>query len=134
KSRGNSFHFLRITSMKSAGGMPRNSPSVTGISRVTKRRFELLPMASSAASQDRKSTRLNSSHLVISYAVFCLKKKNKNISSFTTCWFFLIQSEPLASEHLLSLLFYFSHLSISLHFSTSNSSPLLSHACLFHHP
>src|SRR5256885_6624634 len=27
--------------------------------------------------QDRKSTRLNSSHLVISYAVFCLKKKNK---------------------------------------------------------
>src|SRR3989454_2314761 len=27
---------------------------------------------------DRKSTRLNSSHLVISYAVFCLKKKNKS--------------------------------------------------------
>src|SRR2546426_5193415 len=30
--------------------------------------------------QDRKSTRLNSSHLVISYAVFCLKKKKKTIS------------------------------------------------------
>src|SRR5256885_4258361 len=29
---------------------------------------------------DRKSTRLNSSHLVISYAVFCLKKKNKHTS------------------------------------------------------
>src|SRR5256885_10206364 len=29
-----------------------------------------------AARGDRKSTRLNSSHLVISYAVFCLKKKN----------------------------------------------------------
>src|SRR5256885_9730187 len=28
---------------------------------------------------DRKSTRLNSSHLVISYAVFCLKKKNTNV-------------------------------------------------------
>src|SRR5256885_12428749 len=28
-------------------------------------------------SADRKSTRLNSSHLVISYAVFCLKKKKK---------------------------------------------------------
>src|SRR5256885_11350155 len=27
---------------------------------------------------DRKSTRLNSSHLVISYAVFCLKKKNQH--------------------------------------------------------
>src|SRR5256885_2845307 len=30
---------------------------------------------------DRKSTRLNSSHLVISYAVFCLKKKNNNLRS-----------------------------------------------------
>src|SRR2546426_5489571 len=29
--------------------------------------------------RDRKSTRLNSSHLVISYAVFCLKKKKKQI-------------------------------------------------------
>src|SRR2546426_7403789 len=29
--------------------------------------------------EDRKSTRLNSSHLVISYAVFCLKKKKKLI-------------------------------------------------------
>src|SRR2546426_7347753 len=29
-----------------------------------------------AEDTDRKSTRLNSSHLVISYAVFCLKKKN----------------------------------------------------------
>src|SRR2546426_3699322 len=31
-----------------------------------------------AARGDRKSTRLNSSHLVISYAVFCLKKKKKH--------------------------------------------------------
>src|SRR3990170_6431392 len=30
--------------------------------------------------QDRKSTRLNSSHQIISYAVFCLKKKKKNNS------------------------------------------------------
>src|SRR5437667_11128546 len=30
-----------------------------------------------AADIDRKSTRLNSSHITISYAVFCLKKKNK---------------------------------------------------------
>src|SRR2546426_2355052 len=31
--------------------------------------------------RDRKSTRLNSSHLVISYAVFCLKKKKKKRES-----------------------------------------------------
>src|SRR5436189_4007155 len=30
--------------------------------------------------RDRKSTRLNSSHRCISYAVFCLKKKNKTIT------------------------------------------------------
>src|SRR2546426_1507991 len=37
--------------------------------------------------RDRKSTRLNSSHLVISYAVFCLKKKNMPVAmvmSFST--------------------------------------------------
>src|SRR3712207_8109902 len=33
---------------------------------------------------DRKSTRLNSSHANISYAVFCLKKNNKNIHSRIT--------------------------------------------------
>src|SRR3989442_4548156 len=32
-----------------------------------------------AKPRDRKSTRLNSSHVRISYAVFCLKKKNRNI-------------------------------------------------------
>src|ERR1039458_9916221 len=34
------------------------------------------PLTRAPASRDRKSTRLNSSHLGISYAVFCLKKKN----------------------------------------------------------
>src|SRR5256885_5821102 len=33
--------------------------------------------------QDRKSTRLNSSHLVISYAVFCLKKKKDKLNTIT---------------------------------------------------
>src|SRR5690606_40012652 len=36
-----------------------------------------LPEAAQRNQQDRKSTRLNSSHVKISYAVFCLKKKNK---------------------------------------------------------
>src|SRR5256885_6916914 len=34
--------------------------------------------------EDRKSTRLNSSHLVISYAVFCLKKKNNTTHVHST--------------------------------------------------
>src|SRR5256885_7830305 len=41
-----------------------------------RRRCDLQPsQQGAAAGLDRKSTRLNSSHLVISYAVFCLKKK-----------------------------------------------------------
>src|SRR5438034_5467267 len=34
------------------------------------------------SARDRKSTRLNSSHTVISYAVFCLKKKNNGNTAF----------------------------------------------------
>src|SRR5699024_11744022 len=37
-----------------------------------------------ATTRDRKSTRLNSSHVSISYAVFCLKKKKQHISRHTT--------------------------------------------------
>src|SRR5437667_6358198 len=36
-----------------------------------------------AAGRDRKSTRLNSSHITISYAVFCLKKKKKKTDKTT---------------------------------------------------
>src|SRR5690554_7555765 len=37
-----------------------------------------------AGQEDRKSTRLNSSHVRISYAVFCLKKKKKNNANYQT--------------------------------------------------
>src|SRR2546426_5879203 len=40
--------------------------------------------AGSHTATDRKSTRLNSSHLVISYAVFCLKKKKKTKTNNAT--------------------------------------------------
>src|SRR5256885_13084132 len=39
--------------------------------------------------EDRKSTRLNSSHLVISYAVFCLKKKNIRLSLASRIWWIM---------------------------------------------
>src|SRR5699024_12196775 len=45
-------------------------------------RFQVLDVVGQDhAGQDRKSTRLNSSHVSISYAVFCLKKKNQSRSS-----------------------------------------------------
>src|SRR5207248_5613937 len=52
-------------------------PVVDGVAKITN-----LPWVIDAkilsAKLDRKSTRLNSSHRTISYAVFCLKKKKKN--------------------------------------------------------
>src|SRR2546430_12871496 len=44
-----------------------------------KRMLMTFPMAKTPSSQDRKSTRLNSSHSQISYADFCLKKKLSRI-------------------------------------------------------
>src|SRR2546426_3563290 len=48
--------------------------SVTGGHPLARARVLIID----ARNPDRKSTRLNSSHLVISYAVFCLKKKKNN--------------------------------------------------------
>src|ERR1022692_3885446 len=47
---------------------------------------------------DRKSTRLNSSHLVISYAVFCLKKK-KNITLKMHPLRERTEESPIRSQH-----------------------------------
>src|SRR5690625_4589851 len=41
-------------------------------------KVEMMDILKKFTLQDRKSTRLNSSHVAISYAVFCLKKKKKN--------------------------------------------------------
>src|SRR2546430_6899309 len=49
----------------------------TGARQHSRGRFHLLLPAVGVTTQDRKSTRLNSSHSQISYAVFCLKKKKK---------------------------------------------------------
>src|SRR6266436_1620069 len=48
------------------------------------RRGLMPPCLAAASSRDRKSTRLNSSHGYISYAVFCLKKKNER--SWSWCY------------------------------------------------
>src|SRR2546427_3656466 len=50
-------------------------------------RGAVVEMVQVAAAADRKSTRLNSSHSQISYAVFCLKKKKKNFHTPMVCTF-----------------------------------------------
>src|ERR1039458_1400776 len=54
-----------------------------GVSRASLHRLRNPPpaLAEPRCRPDRKSTRLNSSHLGISYAVFCLKKKRHNQAS-----------------------------------------------------
>src|SRR5690348_17610218 len=52
------------------------------------------------ASLDRKSTRLNSSHPSISYAVFCLKKKKKINIKYTHAYYSSSYSELLSPTHI----------------------------------
>src|SRR3712207_9000224 len=53
------------------------APETPGSPNGDQREFDRF-VASNVRPQDRKSTRLNSSHANISYAVFCLKKKKNN--------------------------------------------------------
>src|SRR2546426_3319158 len=60
----------------------RGAPAGADAPRAPAEQESALHSAASAGRRrDRKSTRLNSSHLVISYAVFCLKKKKQKIRS-----------------------------------------------------
>src|SRR2546427_6083423 len=61
---------LRVTGGRSARSQPEERRRPPRSSTKTKPRNTVQPL-------DRKSTRLNSSHSQISYAVFCLKKKKK---------------------------------------------------------
>ena len=50
---------------------------LAGVTRDFEQGGRVLNVLRGASLGDRKSTRLNSSHVVISYAVFCLKKKKQ---------------------------------------------------------
>src|SRR5438045_8086075 len=69
-----------ILELHAQGVKKREIARVLGISRLSVRKVlrsnsPQVPLLQRAEKADRKSTRLNSSHLGISYAVFCLKKK-----------------------------------------------------------
>src|SRR5205814_8176099 len=80
---GSSAHGRRSSRRRSTSSS--RSPRIDGVGRSARRRLLVgvgqpaLPLAARGRGdrmdRDRKSTRLNSSHLGISYAVFCLKKK-----------------------------------------------------------
>src|SRR5258708_14227527 len=58
-----------------------------------------------AIDRDRKSTRLNSSHQIISYAVFCLKKKKRDSEKYNDdrlCLETAVQCNPFSSHEYTS--------------------------------
>src|SRR5258708_29537814 len=70
--------------------LPRNRPPAIHVvaEDITGRQTATVRMAGGRFRGDRKSTRLNSSHQIISYAVFCLKKKTDLCSALPRAMYF----------------------------------------------
>src|SRR5256885_4554017 len=70
--------FRSAVKVLDASGSGSDASVIAGLNYVAENANSVTPQIRVVnMSLDRKSTRLNSSHLVISYAVFCLKKKKK---------------------------------------------------------
>src|SRR2546426_6813126 len=80
RSRGQC-HRRQVALLEGGRDRPLAPIGPRDLSRLRRR-----PVGGRRGAQDRKSTRLNSSHLVISYAVFCLKKKKKNYNDRQPSW------------------------------------------------
>src|SRR5256885_10939263 len=65
--------------------VPSRADLARALQRVAEAGCRLSGASDHLVSEDRKSTRLNSSHLVISYAVFCLKKKTHYTRTIKEC-------------------------------------------------
>src|SRR2546427_2062807 len=80
------FRSCRGTEDKAGATVPLQPPKGVEMRRRVLVAIHLNDNAQEAADLDRKSTRLNSSHSQISYAVFCLKKKKKTkiVTAVTT--------------------------------------------------
>src|SRR5439155_22183471 len=70
----------REANQRGAGGEPSaRSSKLCTLRSAVRIRVSRWPSSRGRVLKDRKSTRLNSSHVAISYAVFCLKKKKSEI-------------------------------------------------------
>ena len=74
-------HFLEFSHLAAYDIYDNEIPSAGIITGIAKVHGQDVLIVANDATVDRKSTRLNSSHRCISYAVFCLKKKKQNIRS-----------------------------------------------------
>src|SRR2546426_8006089 len=74
-----------------SGGAPHRPARARARAHLLRYRQRLCGRRVGADPRDRKSTRLNSSHLVISYAVFCLKKKKRGYTAITERMFEILE-------------------------------------------
>src|SRR5688572_31656748 len=74
-------YFLASINNKYINGIKADIGSYLETSGASATSIDTIANLGLSVSRDRKSTRLNSSHSQISYAVFCLKKKNKKINT-----------------------------------------------------
>src|SRR5687768_18198927 len=74
---GHEDHVQPLDRVDEEGGREHPAPVIFPL-RARQHRSGRIEIDPEAEAEDRKSTRLNSSHGYISYAVFCLKKKNKH--------------------------------------------------------
>src|SRR2546427_8210158 len=89
--------FPYTTLFRSRGGVQPAATPRSGVLPEAQR----LPPPRSPGCRDRKSTRLNSSHSQISYAVFCLKKKKKK-KQYTSAPPQHISTQTCRYEHIVT--------------------------------
>src|SRR5438034_8353477 len=78
RADGGDLHWLQIGKARRRSSLGSAGAGRLGVHRARVARLPLRRSPRRVPREDRKSTRLNSSHTVISYAVFCLKKKKNN--------------------------------------------------------
>src|SRR5688500_19610417 len=94
-----SWFFPYTTLFRSSPPAPPRRGSAPASAEPERARDRRAAATRSARHRDRKSTRLNSSHLVISYAVFCLKKKIYTIAR---------HQRPLALQYVVHFVCFLS--------------------------
>src|SRR5438067_7834844 len=95
--RSTLFPYTTLFRSSGKGGARRRLCARRQSRQITRLQHEL---TGEACGEDRKSTRLNSSHVSISYAVFCLKKKKNNNANLSDA------PNRNESKHIQSLLAY----------------------------
>src|SRR5256885_12113719 len=96
--RSTLFPYTTLFRSHDIGGRPVSGERFAVHLRLERRLAQAVAPGGHGLDRDRKSTRLNSSHLVISYAVFCLKKKKHKPTLVTLAHVWTTSRLPYCSQ------------------------------------